>query len=73
MTRWLQVKTIGDAYIVCAGALSDAADDDAERVVQMGLRMQAPLAVISSHQQSSAVIISHLQSSAVIGSHKQSF
>jgi len=55
----LQVKTIGDAYIVCAGALSDAADDDAERVVQMGLRMQAPLAVISSHQQSLLVICSH--------------
>ena len=46
------MKTIGDAYIVCAGALSDAADDDAERVVQMGLRMQAPLAVISGHWQS---------------------
>ena len=57
------MKTIGDAYIVCAGALSDAADDDAERVVQMGLRMQAPQAVIpavmSGNQQSSLVVVSH--------------
>ena len=36
-----KVKTIGDAYIVCAGALSDVErDDDAQRVVRMGLGMQ---------------------------------
>ena len=69
----MQVKTIGDAYIVCAGALSDAADDDAERVVQMGLRMQAPRAVIpavmSGNQQSSVVISSYRESSVVIRNH----
>ena len=35
-----KVKTIGDAYIVCAGALSEARSDDAERVVRMGMQMQ---------------------------------
>ena len=35
-----KVKTIGDAYIICAGALSPARPDDAVRVVRMGLEMQ---------------------------------
>ena len=37
-----KVKTIGDAYIVCAGALSESRGkaDDAMRVVRMGLAMQ---------------------------------
>jgi class 3 adenylate cyclase len=35
-----KVKTIGDAYIVCAGALSEIRADDAQRVVRMGLAMQ---------------------------------
>lgn len=42
-----KVKTIGDAYIVCAGALSDIRPDDAERVVRMGLEMQKVVARIA--------------------------
>ena len=29
MTRWLQVKTIGDAYVCCAGAFGDGDDGGA--------------------------------------------
>ena len=36
-----KIKTIGDAYIVCAGALNELRADDAARVVRMGLAMQA--------------------------------
>ena len=35
-----KVKTIGDAYIVCAGALARPRADDAARVVRMGMGMQ---------------------------------
>ena len=35
-----KVKTIGDAYIVCAGALRERRPDDAHRVVRMGMEMQ---------------------------------
>ena len=35
-----KVKTIGDAYIVSAGALSEPCDDDAHRILRMGLAMQ---------------------------------
>ena len=38
-----KIKTIGDAYIVCAGALNELRADDAARVVRMGLAMQANL------------------------------
>lgn len=34
-----KVKTIGDAYIVCAGALASPQPDDSIRVVQMALGM----------------------------------
>ena len=38
-----KIKTIGDAYIMCAGALNELRADDAARVVRMGLAMQANL------------------------------
>ena len=45
-----KVKTIGDAYIVCAGALSDKRRDDAQRVVRMGLAMQHVVTRIATHE-----------------------
>ena len=41
-----KIKTIGDAYIVCAGALQDLRADDAARVVRMGLAMQQVVATV---------------------------
>ena len=48
-----KIKTIGDAYVVCAGALSEhhggcggQHDDDAARVVRMGLAMQEVVAAV---------------------------
>ena len=41
-----KIKTIGDAYIVCAGALQDLRADDAARVVRMGLAMQEVVATV---------------------------
>ena len=48
-----KIKTIGDAYVVCAGALSEhhdrcggQHDDDAARVVRMGLAMQEVVATV---------------------------
>ena len=43
-----KVKTIGDAYIVCTGALSNPRPDDAQRIVRMGLQMQAVVARIAA-------------------------
>ena len=45
-----KVKTIGDAYIVCAGALSDARPDDAQRVVRMGMQMQKVVQRVAANE-----------------------
>ena len=45
-----KVKTIGDAYIVCTGALSAPRPDDAERIVRMGLQMQQVVAEIAKEK-----------------------
>ena len=45
-----KVKTIGDAYIVCSGALSAPRPDDAERIVRMGLQMQMVVAEIAKEK-----------------------
>ena len=45
-----KVKTIGDAYIVCAGALTRPKPDDAQRVVRMGLAMQDVVRDVASRR-----------------------
>lgn len=43
----VQVKTIGDAYIVCAGALAMERENDAVRVVNMALAMQQVVKIVA--------------------------
>ena len=46
-----KVKTIGDAYIVCAGAMQEPRPDDAARVVRMALGMQVVVQEIAEKEQ----------------------
>eukprot|EP00966_Prymnesium_polylepis_P028548 661122-Prymnesium_polylepis.1 len=45
-----KVKTIGDAYIICAGALARPRADDAVRVVRMALSMQEIVREVANNE-----------------------